>query len=70
MSPEERDLITPLAQPSIEVFAEEEELRSRYFTVHDVRRPIYVGDIWVNKILPMLAEGHGTDTVDHLFVVQ
>ena len=70
MSPEERDLIAPLAQPSMKVFAEGEERCGRYFTALDVRQPIYVGDTWTNKVLPMVAEGHGADTVDQLFVVQ
>ena len=70
MSSEERDLIAPLAQPSMKVFAEGEERCGRYFTALDVRHPIYVGDTCTNKILPMVAERHGTDTVDQLFVVQ
>ncbi|OJA18898.1 hypothetical protein AZE42_12454, partial [Rhizopogon vesiculosus] len=68
MSPEERDAIAPLAQPSIKVFAKGEELRLRYFTSGDMRQPIYVGDTWVNKVLPVAAEGR--DNMDHLLIVQ
>jgi len=70
MSPEERDLIAQLAQPSMKVFAEGEERCGRYFTALDVRHSIYVGDTWTNKVLPMVAKGHGPDTADQLFVVQ
>jgi hypothetical protein len=70
MSPDERNLIAPLAQPFIKVFAEGEELGCRYFTAFDWQKPIYVGETWANKVLPVLAEGQGTDTLDHLFVLQ
>ncbi|KAG2062698.1 hypothetical protein BDR04DRAFT_1112065, partial [Suillus decipiens] len=50
MSLEERDLIAPLAQPSIKVFAKGEELSRRYCTGGDMRYPIYVGDTWVKKV--------------------
>lgn len=71
ISPEERDLIAPLAQPSIKVFAMGEELPHRYCTAGDMRYPIYVGDTWVKKVLPKVADDqHEKDTVDHLFVVQ
>ncbi|KAG2341000.1 hypothetical protein BDR05DRAFT_1002152 [Suillus weaverae] len=71
MLPEERDLIAPVTQPSIRMFAKGEELPHRYFTGADMRYPIYVGDTWVKKVLPMTAEGQRErDTVDHLFVVQ
>ncbi|KAG2135328.1 hypothetical protein DEU56DRAFT_949282 [Suillus clintonianus] len=71
MSPEERDLIAPLAQPSIKVFPKGEELLRRYFTGTDMQRPIYVGDTWVKKVLPMVAEGQRErDTTDRLLVVQ
>jgi hypothetical protein len=70
MAPDERNLIAPLAQPFIKVFAEGEELGGRYFTAFDGQNPIYVGETWANKVLPVLAKGHGTDTLDHLFVLQ
>ncbi|KAG1779474.1 hypothetical protein EV702DRAFT_1195422 [Suillus placidus] len=71
MLPEERDLIAPVTQPSIKMFAKGEELPRRYFAGTDMSRPIYVGDTWVKKVLPMIAEGQRErDTVDHLFVVQ
>ncbi|KAG1815194.1 uncharacterized protein BJ212DRAFT_1300357 [Suillus subaureus] len=71
MLPEERDLIAPLTQPSIKVFAKGEELPRRYFTGGDMRYPIYVGDTWVKKVLPITAEGQRErDAVDHLLVVQ
>ncbi|KAG1815193.1 uncharacterized protein BJ212DRAFT_1481721 [Suillus subaureus] len=72
MLPEERNLIAPLTQPSIKVFAKGEELPHRYWTGGDMRYPIYVGDTWVNKVLPtMAAEGQRErDAVDHLLVVQ
>ena len=70
MSPEERDHIAPLAQPSVKVFAEGEEVSDRYFTVLDKHKPIYVGETWAKKVLPVIAEWHGKDTVDHLLVVQ
>jgi hypothetical protein len=65
MAPDERDLIAPLAQPFIKVFAEGEELGCRYFTAFETQKPIYVGETWANKVLPVLAEGHGTDTLGH-----
>ncbi|OJA10098.1 hypothetical protein AZE42_07535 [Rhizopogon vesiculosus] len=67
MSPEERDLMAPLAQPSMNVFAEGEERSDRYFTAFDTQTPIYVGETWAKKVMPVVAEEHGTD---HLFVVQ
>jgi hypothetical protein len=71
MLPEERDLIAPLTQPSIKVFAKGEELPRRYSHDIDTRYPIYVGDTWVRKVLPMAAEGQREgDIVDHLLVVQ
>jgi hypothetical protein len=70
MSLEERDLMAPLAQPSLKVFAEGEELGSGYFTGPDMQTPIYVGETWAKKVMAVVAERHGTDTVDHLFVVQ
>jgi hypothetical protein len=71
MLPEERDLIAPLTQPSTRVFAKGEEVPRRYCTSADMRYPIYVGDTWVKKVLPMAAEGQREkDTVDHLLVVQ
>ncbi|KAG1720260.1 hypothetical protein EDB19DRAFT_1918100 [Suillus lakei] len=71
MLPEERDLIAPFLQPSIKVFAKGEELPRRYFNGADMRGPIYVGDTWVKKVLPMAAEGQRErDTVDRLLVVQ
>jgi hypothetical protein len=70
MSPEERDHIAPLAQPSVKVFAEGEEVGGRYFTVLDMHKPIYVGETWAKKVLPVIAEWHGKDTADHLLVVQ
>ncbi|KAG2036007.1 hypothetical protein BDR03DRAFT_961029 [Suillus americanus] len=71
MLPEERDLIAPLTQPSVNVFAKGEEIPRRYFTSGDTRYPIYVGDTWVKKVLPMVAEGQRErDTLDHLLVVQ
>ncbi|KAG2068855.1 hypothetical protein BDR04DRAFT_733605 [Suillus decipiens] len=71
ISPEERDLIAPLAQPSIKVFFKGEELPYRYCTGSDMRYPIYVGDTWVKKVLPKAADDqHERDTVDHIFVVQ
>jgi hypothetical protein len=71
MLPEERDLMAPLMQPSIRVFAKGEEVPRRYCTSADMRYPIYVGDTWVKKVLPMAAERqHEKDTVDHLLVVQ
>jgi hypothetical protein len=71
MLPEERDLMAPLTQPSIRVFAKGEEVPRRYCTSADMRYPIYVGDTWVRKVLPMAVEGqHEKDAVDHLLVVQ
>jgi hypothetical protein len=72
MLSEERDLIAPLTQPSIKVFTQGEQLPRRYFTTTDKPEyPIYVGDTWVRKVLPMAAEGQRErDTVDHLLVVQ
>ena len=70
MSPEERDRIAPLAQPSVRVFAEGEEVGARYFTALDMQKPIYVGETWAKKVLPMVAEWHRNDTADHLLVVQ
>ncbi|KAG1717470.1 hypothetical protein EDB19DRAFT_1260961 [Suillus lakei] len=71
MSPEERDLIAPLTQPSIKVFAKGEELQRRYLNGADMRGPIYVGDTWVKKVLPMAAEGQRErDAVERLLVVQ
>ncbi|KAG1779484.1 hypothetical protein EV702DRAFT_1088555 [Suillus placidus] len=71
MLPEEHDLIAPVTQPSIKMFAKGEELPCRYFAGTDMSRPIYIGDTWVKKVLPMIAEGQRErDTVDHLFVVQ
>jgi hypothetical protein len=71
MLPEERDLIAPLAQPSIKVFAKGEELPRRYSNDPGMRYPIYVGDTWVKKVLPMAAEGQREeDIADHLLVVQ
>ncbi|KAG2092512.1 uncharacterized protein F5147DRAFT_619664 [Suillus discolor] len=71
MLPEERDLIAPLTHPSIKVFPKGEEIRRRYFTGGDTRYPIYVGDTWVRKVLPMTTKDQGeSDTVDHLLVVQ
>jgi len=73
MSPEERDLIAPLAQPSIKVFWGE-ELVHRYFIsfgLEDYRPILYVGDTWINKVLPALAtEGQRNENIDHLPVVQ
>ncbi|KAG1790622.1 uncharacterized protein HD556DRAFT_682845 [Suillus plorans] len=71
MLPEERDLIAPLTHPSIKVFAKGEEIANRYFTGGDTRYPIYVGDTWVKKVLPMTTKDQGENhTVDHLLVVQ
>jgi hypothetical protein len=71
MSPEERDLIAPFAQSFINVFAEGEELGVRYFATFKLdTRPIYVGETWAQKVLPVIADWHGTYTADHLFVVQ
>lgn len=71
MLPEERDLIAPLTHPSIKVFPKGEEIPRRYFTGSDMRYPIYVGDTWVRKVLPMTTKDQGeSDTVDHLLVVQ
>ncbi|KAG0708003.1 hypothetical protein DFH29DRAFT_844028 [Suillus ampliporus] len=71
MSPEERDLLAPFAQPSIKVFAEGEQLPHRYFTLTGPQRPIYVGDTWAKKVLPMTAEGQRErDSTDRLLVVQ
>ncbi|KAG2064707.1 hypothetical protein BDR04DRAFT_1122396 [Suillus decipiens] len=68
MLPEERDLIAPLAHPSVKVFAQGEERPRRYYAGANHRYPIYVGDTWVKKVLPVAPEGqHETD---HLFVVQ
>ncbi|KAG2752878.1 hypothetical protein P692DRAFT_20871405 [Suillus brevipes Sb2] len=67
MLPEERDLIAPLTQSSIKVFAKGEELPRRYSTGN----PIYVGDTWAKKVLPMAAEGQREgDIVDYSLVVQ
>jgi hypothetical protein len=74
MSPEERDLTAPLAQPYTKVFAKGEELYNRYFTsrTFDMQeQPIYVGDTWINKVLSVTAEGQrDTDDVESLLVVQ
>ncbi|KAG1729731.1 hypothetical protein EDB19DRAFT_2027683 [Suillus lakei] len=72
MSPEERDLIAPFAQPSITVFDKGEELRSRYLTDYTIEEePIYVGDTWAHKVLSATAKGQRErDTMDHLLLVQ
>ncbi|KAG2053072.1 hypothetical protein BDR06DRAFT_486880 [Suillus hirtellus] len=71
MLPEERDLIAPLTQPSIKVFSKGEEIAHRYRTGGDWQYPIYVGDTWVKKVLPMITKDQGeSHTVDHLLVVQ
>jgi hypothetical protein len=74
MSPEERDLTAPLAQPYTKVFAKGEEIYNRYFTsrTFDMQeQPIYVGDTWINKVLSVTAEGQrDTDDVESLLVVQ
>ncbi|KAG1902450.1 uncharacterized protein F5891DRAFT_1216514 [Suillus fuscotomentosus] len=71
MLPEERDFIAPLAQPSIKVFGMGEEISRRYFTDANIWYPIYVGDTWVKKVLPMITKDQGeSHTVDHLLVVQ
>ncbi|KIK44192.1 hypothetical protein CY34DRAFT_802892 [Suillus luteus UH-Slu-Lm8-n1] len=71
MLPAERDLIAPHTQPSIKVFAKGEELPRRYSNANNMQYPIYVGDTWVKKVLPMAAEGQRErDIVDHSLVVQ
>ena len=67
MSLEERDLIAPIAQPSLKVFDDAKKLGNMYF---HIQRPIYVGDTWANKVLPTIVDGHRADGVDHSFVVQ
>ncbi|KAG0708013.1 hypothetical protein DFH29DRAFT_562133 [Suillus ampliporus] len=71
MSPEERDLIAPLAQPSIKVFPRGEERPNQYFhAAYYMQWPIiYVGDTWVNKVLAA-EDQRERDTMDHLLVVQ
>jgi len=68
MSPEQRDLIAPLAQPYVGVFANGEELYNRYFTGNDVQQPVYVGDTWFNKVLSVATEAR--DSMYHSIVVQ
>jgi hypothetical protein len=70
MSPEERDLIAPLAQPYMRVFANGEELYNRYFNGNGVQQaqPIYVGDTWFNKVLSVATEAR--DSMYHSIVVQ
>ncbi|KAG1845783.1 hypothetical protein C8R48DRAFT_779788 [Suillus tomentosus] len=72
MLPEERDFIAPLAHPSIKVFAKGEEKPRRYFTSANMWYPIYVGDTWVKKVLPMTTtkDQGESDTADRLLVVQ
>ena len=70
MSSEERDLIAPLAQPSIKVFPDGEQRGGRYFHASSMHKPIYVGETWAKKVSSVVAEGHGKDTADHLLVVQ
>ncbi|KAG2046019.1 hypothetical protein BDR06DRAFT_1039890 [Suillus hirtellus] len=71
MLPEERDLFAPLRHSSIKVFAKGEEIPHRYLTGADIRYPIYVGDTWVKKVLPMTTKDQGeSHAVDHLLVVQ
>ncbi|OJA10099.1 hypothetical protein AZE42_07534 [Rhizopogon vesiculosus] len=69
ISPEEHGLMAPLAQPSLKVFVEGEELDSGYFTGLDMQTPIYVGETWAKKSMAVVAERHGTDTVDHFCVL-
>lgn len=69
MSPEERDLMAPLAQPYTKVFAKGEELRNRYFArgPGDMQQ-IYVGDTWVSKVV---AESQRKmSNMEHSLVVQ
>ncbi|KAG2131368.1 hypothetical protein DEU56DRAFT_456901 [Suillus clintonianus] len=69
MSSEERDLIAPLVEPSFKVFAKGEEIPSRYGR----RQRIYVGDSWINKVLPKVAEGQVGErerNIAEFFVVQ
>ena len=71
MSPEERDLIAPLAQPYMRVFSNGEELYNRYFTGNDMQwqaQPIYVGDTWFNKVLSVATDAR--DSMYHSIVVQ
>ncbi|KAG1865220.1 hypothetical protein C8R48DRAFT_772919 [Suillus tomentosus] len=71
MLPEERELFAPLRHSSIKVFSKGEEIPRRYLTGADMRYPIYVGDTWVKKVLPMTTKDQGeSHTVDHLLVVQ
>ncbi|KAG2135331.1 hypothetical protein DEU56DRAFT_807650 [Suillus clintonianus] len=67
MSPEERDLLAPFAQPSIKVFAKGEELYARYFSdIVTEEQLIYAGDAWAKKVLSLTAEGpRKKSTVDH-----
>ncbi|KAG1720254.1 hypothetical protein EDB19DRAFT_1778147 [Suillus lakei] len=73
MTIEERDLLAPIAQPSIKVF-ESGRVPSFYFD--NMGQPgnpwlnnamgqyIYVGDTWLNKVLPVAAEVEGQHVRD------
>ncbi|KAG2135309.1 hypothetical protein DEU56DRAFT_396632 [Suillus clintonianus] len=68
MTTEERDLLAPIAQPSIKV-SEGGELPNWYFTpkymiMEHMEQPIYVGDTWLNKVLSVVAEGQHEEGMD------
>jgi len=52
MSSKERDLVAPLAQPSIKVFADGEQRGSRYFQVSNTQKHI----CGAKKVLAVVAE--------------
>jgi hypothetical protein len=56
MTSEERDLIAPIAQPSIRVLEGDPGHPDFYFDCNK-RQPIYVGDTWLNKVLSVAVEG-------------
>ncbi|KAH7924499.1 hypothetical protein BV22DRAFT_1129798 [Leucogyrophana mollusca] len=68
---EERNLRAPLASHQIKVIPKGEEVILRYFSGHQWRYPIYVGETWVKKVLPRLERNlEGKDTRGSAFVVQ
>ncbi|KAG2135299.1 hypothetical protein DEU56DRAFT_981165 [Suillus clintonianus] len=74
MTTEERDLLAPIAQPSIKV-SEGGELPNWYFTpkymiMEHMEQPIYVGDTWLNKVLSVVAEGHHERDMDGFLDMQ
>ncbi|KAG1779470.1 hypothetical protein EV702DRAFT_103564 [Suillus placidus] len=69
MTTEERDLLAPIAQPSIKVFEGGRGLPNFYFG--RMEQPIYVGDTWLNKVLSATSRGQRErDALNHLLLVQ